>query len=119
MTSSAAYEQLEKLHSIILEERECAKKLNIDGMMEATKEKERLISTIDMIDMNTIAPENKKLADLIRRENRRNAYLFWAALNWIRDTMEFFGRQVSPASYSSAGRMVTTYTNGRLLSGKV
>jgi flagellar biosynthesis/type III secretory pathway chaperone len=111
------HEQLKTLHEVILEERECAKSLDIVALQEATQRKDALIAQLEL--EGTLSPEDRQLADTIRFENRRNAYLLWSALNWIRESMEFFGRKTVPDSYTPAGSMVTRGAGGRLLSGRV
>ena len=55
----------------------------------------------------------------MQRENRRNAYLFRATLNWIQETMEFFGRKTVPATYNPRGVAQNAAMHGRLLSGRI
>ncbi len=117
MAAQNIHDQLCHLHSLLLEERECAKSLDIDGIIKISKEKGELLKTLDPIE--NLNPEDASFAETIRAENRRNAYLFWSTLNWIRDSMEFFGKQVSPKVYNSGGSAINNCSNGRLLSGKI
>jgi hypothetical protein len=48
-------------------------------------------------------PDDRQVAREVQQENRSNAYLFRATLNWIQDTMEFFGRKTVPVTYSQSG----------------
>lgn len=117
MPEQSSHEQLVRLHEIILKERECAKALAMDEMMAVTKEKEELIRT--MPPLKNLNHTDRSFAEKIQAENRRNAYLFWSTLNWIRETMEFFGRQTVPAGYTAGGYITKNSGGGRLLSGKV
>ena len=117
MKAGTTHEYLVQLLDVIKNERECAKSLDIRGMLAATQEKEQLISVLAHVDV--IDENDKSLAAQIRHENRRNAYLFKSALGWIRDTMEFFGRKTVTSTYSAAAGEVSAHVNGRLLSGKV
>ena len=111
------HEQLQALHDVIIEERECAKALDVFALQDATQRKDALIAQLEL--EGELSPEDRQLADTVRFENRRNAYLLWSALNWIRESMEFFGRKTVPDSYTPAGGMVSKGMGGRLLSGRV
>jgi flagellar biosynthesis/type III secretory pathway chaperone len=108
---------LAQLREIIRDEREHAKVLDLGAMMADIKRKETLIRALDAV--TTLHPDDQELAREIRQENRRNAYLFRATLNWIQDTMEFFGRKTVPVTYSQRGLSQNTTINGRLLSGRI
>lgn len=114
--SQNVHEMLQDLHAVILRERESAKSLDIEALQEATLRKEQLLQQLDI--QGELAPEDRELASAIRFENRRNAYLLWSALNWIRESMEFLGRRSTPNSYSPAGMLVTGKNGGHLLSGR-
>ena len=115
--TSTVHNRMQELLAVIIEEREYAKALDIEAMQQATLRKSSLLEQLDIdIQLNG---EERKLAEQIRFENRRNAYLLWSALNWIRESMEFFGRKATPDSYSPAGSRVTSIHGGRLLSGRV
>ncbi|OGQ93949.1 MAG: hypothetical protein A2521_04240 [Deltaproteobacteria bacterium RIFOXYD12_FULL_57_12] len=117
MAAPSTHAQLTQLHSIILKERECARALDIGELQTVMQEKEELLRA--MGPLRNLPARDLSLAREIQAENRRNAYLFWSALNWIRETMEFFGRQITPAVYSQTGGVVKTHAGGRLLSGKI
>lgn len=116
MTHSV-HEQLQSLYDVIIAERESAKSLDLDALQAATLLKEELLAQLDLTD--ELSRKDRKLAETIRFENRRNAYLLWAALNWIRESMEFFGRKSSPDSYNPTGTLVLNKNGGHLLSGRV
>ena len=115
--TQTTHEKLQALHDVIIEEREFAKALELDALQDATLRKEELLAQLDL--EGVLAPEDRQLADTIRFENRRNAYLLWSALNWIRESMEFFGRKAAPSSYNPTGHLVAKGSGGRLLSGRI
>jgi hypothetical protein len=117
MAEQSMHEKLTRLHAVILEERECAKALDMDKLTAITKDKEELLLALNHEE--ELNSQDRVLAETIRAENRRNAYLFWAALNWIQESMAFFGKKTAPAVYSSGGSAVSCQCGGRLLSGKV
>lgn len=111
------HEYLVRLLDIIIQEREYAKKLDMDGMSKAMGEKEELIQYLSLV--QELDETDRSLASRIRSENRRNAFLFKSTLGWIREIMEFFGKRTVTATYSSTAATVPSQINGRLLSGKV
>lgn len=117
MSGQPLRDQLGRLHALILEERECAKRLAMDDLVAVTREKEALLAeltTVEALDL-----EERHLAEAIQKENRRNAYLFWTTLRWVRESMEFFHQKTSQVSYGSEGVLRSASAGGRLLSGKV
>ncbi|MCF6289674.1 MAG: flagellar protein FlgN [Desulfobacterales bacterium] len=118
MSGHTLAEQLQQLHDLILRERECAKALDLDGLRAVTREKEELVRRLEpAVDRG---PELRALAEKIKLENRRNAYLFWSSLKFVRDSMSFFTRQVSPpAAYGAGGRMIESSGSGLVLAGRV
>ncbi|MFV0436178.1 MAG: flagellar protein FlgN [Desulfopila sp.] len=112
-----SHDWLVRLLEVIIEERECAKQLDLTGMTAATAEKEQLLETLSHV--QAIDEDEKMLVRQIRHENRRNAFLFKSTLGWIRETMEFFGRHSASTTYSKSACQVTAQVNGRLLSGRV
>ena len=110
-------QNLIRLRDLIREEREYAKQMDMDGMARVREEKEALIALLDGI--QELAPQDRKYARQIREENRRNAFLFKSTLNWIQDTMEFFGRTTVPMTYGQGGTPANSTINGRLLSGRI
>lgn len=117
MNASTTHEYLVRLRDVIIQERECAKRLDMDGMVAVMHEKEQLLQVLAHI--RVIDDTDKPIAAAIRHENRRNAFLFKSALGWIRETMEFFGRRTVASTYSASAYEVAAQVNGRLLSGKV
>ncbi|WP_448872782.1 flagellar protein FlgN [Desulfobulbus propionicus] len=106
-----------QLRETIKAEREHAKALDLPAMMADVRRKETLIQLLNSV--SELHPEDQQYAREIQHENRRNAFLFRATLNWIQETMEFFGRKSVPVTYSPYGQSRTTAINGRLLSGIV
>ncbi|MDH3347134.1 MAG: flagellar protein FlgN [Desulfobulbaceae bacterium] len=117
MTRENIRELLVRLHDIILAERQHATNLDIQAMYKDIEEKEKIIRVLSSID--SLLPEDKHHVERIRTENRRNAYLFRSTLNFIRDTMTFFGVKSVPETYGKSGNTMASTTNGKLLSGKV
>ncbi len=117
MTAGTTHEYLIRLHKIILKERENAKALDMESLTKTMQEKEELLQVL--AHMKVLEEEDKEIAETIRHENRRNAYLFKATLGWIRETMEFFGKRTVTSGYSANAGMVNSKVNGRLLSGQV
>lgn len=106
-----------QLRDTIRDEREHAKALDLEAMMADVRKKETLISALNTI--GQLHPDDRQYAQEIKEENRRNAYLFRATLNWIQDTMEFFGRKTVPVTYGQRGTSHNSAINGRLLSGRI
>lgn len=109
--------QLEELHALILQERECAKAMDMEAMLEATRAKEELLGALAGIDQ--ASSDDRKLVETIQAENRRNAYLFWASLRFVRESMSFFRQQLSPVSYGAQGTTVSGRSEGMLLRGRI
>jgi hypothetical protein len=117
MEAKTTHEYLVRLRDIIFEERECAKALDMPGMIAAMNTKEELVKVLAHV--KVIDEQDKPIASQIREENRRNAFLFKSTLGWIRQTMEFFGQKTVTATYSASAYTVSSQVNGRLLSGKI
>ena len=117
MEARTTHEYLVRLRDIIFEERECAKALDIQGMIAAMNTKEELVKVLAHV--KVIDDQDKPIAGQIRAENRRNAFLFKSTLGWIRQTMEFFGKKTVTSTYSASAYTLPSQVNGRLLSGKV
>ena len=117
MDSRTVHDYLVRLYNIILEEREFAKKLNMEGMTGATNKKQELLQVLAHVKI--VEEQDRSIAIRIRQENRRNAFLFKSTLGWIRETMEFFGQKTVTSTYSQNGYALNSQVNGRLLSGKI
>ncbi|GAB6192647.1 flagellar protein FlgN [Desulfocastanea catecholica] len=117
MEARTTHEYLVRLRDIIFEERECAKALDMQGMIVAMNAKEELVKVLAHV--KVIDEQDKPIAGQIREENRRNAFLFKSTLGWIRQTMEFFGQKSVTSTYSASACTVASQVNGRLLSGKI
>lgn len=112
------YEQkMQQLLELILRERECTRSLDLVGLQAASSAKEQLVRELSGLDSSDF--HNPGLAEQVREENRRNAYLYWAGLSLVRDTMSFFGRQVPPPAYGAFGGMVQSRQGTNLLSGRI
>jgi hypothetical protein len=117
MEARTTHDYLVRLRDLIFEERECAKALDMQGMIKAMNNKEELVKMLAHV--RAIDEQDKPIARQIREENRRNAFLFKSTLGWIRQTMEFFGQKTVSSTYSASAYTVASQVNGRLLSGKV
>lgn len=117
MAGPTTRDKLLRLRDLILEERDYARNLQTERLLEAMAEKEELLNHLSVV--KDIDPEDRPLAAEIRRENRRNAFLYKSALGWIRETMEFFGKKTVTSTYAADAGTVPAQVNGRLLSGKV
>jgi len=117
MADSDLKTKLETLHELLLEEREKVRALDMNGLQKVVQAKEVL-----MANLHPQQAEIAGLEDLVRaidRENRRNAFLLWTGLNWVRELMGFFGRAAMPEIYGGSGQSRALSHGGRLLSGKV
>ena len=117
MSAERTHEYLVRLHDVIIQEREYAKKLDMDGMSKAMGEKEELVQYLSLVQV--LDQRDQALATRIRYENRRNAFLFKSTLDWIKEIMEFFGKRTVTSTYSAGAYTVPNQIHGRLLSGKV
>ncbi len=117
MTRAETRSQLETLLELLQQERDRAQCLDMEGLRAVVAAKEAIIAELK--------PEPEEVAefqDLLKRidhENRRNAFLLWTGLNWVRDMMGFFGQAAMPQVYGGTGQARTVAQGGRLLSGKV
>jgi hypothetical protein len=117
MKPGTTHDYLVRLRDIILEERDCARALDMQGMIAAMQAKEEIVKVLAYV--KTIDDQDKPIAAHIRRENRRNAFLFKSTLGWIKQTMEFFGQKTVMSTYSANAGTVASQVNGRLLSGRI
>jgi flagellar biosynthesis/type III secretory pathway chaperone len=117
MERETVRELLFQLRDTIQAEREHAKALDLPAMMADVQRKEALLNVLNSV--KQLHPDDRQCAREIQFENRRNAFLFRATLNWIQDTMEFFGRKTVPVTYSQYGVSRSTAINGRLISGSI
>jgi len=117
MPTTTTHDKLLRLRELLLEERQHARNLDLDNLQDAMKEKEDLINFL--VHIQAIDTEDQKIASEIRRENRRNAYLYKSALGWIRESMEFSGKKTVTSTYAPDAATIPSQVNGRLLSGKV
>lgn len=117
MAVNTTHDYLVRLLDVILEEREYARKLDMTGLFQAMQTKEEIVQVLAHI--RELDPAERSIAARIRKENRRNAFLFRSALGWIRQTMEFFGQRTVTTTYSAKAHSVAAQVNGRLLSGRI
>nr|WP_321468841.1 flagellar protein FlgN [uncultured Desulfobulbus sp.] len=117
MERETVRELLIQLRDTIQLEREHAKTLDLSAMLDDIRRKETLIKVLNSV--KELHPEDQQYAQQIQHENRRNAFLYRATLNWIQETMEFFGRRSAPVTYTPYGKTRNSAANGRLLSGTI
>jgi len=110
---------LEHLQELILQERECAKQLDLVALDKIVAQKSELLAGLQDLTSEQIGAELQPLATSIHKENQRNAYLFWSSLTWIRETIDFFNQQIADPTYGAGGNSVSNGHSGTLLSGKV
>ncbi len=112
---------LRLLRGVIAEERRAAKALAVDEMLELTGRKEALFRAIQPLSdsVDFLTPEERQMAEAVYTENLRNAYFFWSALKWVRQSVEFIGDQISPESYEETGAKVKSRYSGALFSGRI
>jgi len=109
--------RLEQLLALLGQEREAAKALDMEALEVTVQAKQELLAG-----MHLETEDVAGLEDLLRQiehENRRNAFLLWTGLNWVREMMGFFGKAAMPQVYGYGGTSQTLNQGGRLLSGKV
>ena len=117
MAAADIKRKLEILLDLLQQEREMAQALNMSGLQEVVSAKEELLSELQPEPEDVVGLEG--LLSQIDQENRRNAFLLWTGLNWVRDLMGFFGKAAMPQVYGDTGQSRTLSQGGRLLSGKV
>lgn len=117
MAAVTTKDKLHQLHALLLQEREWAKTLAVNKMIAVAQEKQDLMQTLDS--METVDSEDISLAETIRAENKKNAYIFWSALTWIRESMAFLGKKTTVNIYNAGGNTINGVHHGGLLSGKV
>lgn len=108
---------LERLLELLGQEREAAQRLDMDGLQTIVADKEELLKGLVIVSEQVDGLQ--ELLKEIDHENRRNAFLLWTGLNWVRDLMGFFGKAAMPQVYGGSGQSRTLHQGGRLLSGKV
>lgn len=109
--------KLETLLDLLQQEREMAQALDMSGLQTVVAAKEELLAGLQLQPEEVVGLED--LLKQVDQENRRNAFLLWTGLNWVRDLMGFFGKAALPQVYGDSGQSRTLSQGGRLLSGKV
>ena len=112
-------QRLQSLLQLILQEREQAKGLDMASLQQSAEAKQQLLQSIGSRINEQSDPEVQQLANQVRDENRRNAYLFYLTLGWVREQMTFFGQRTAPTSYGSSAAQISQQRGGRLLSGRI
>lgn len=117
--NDALRQQLTDLQQLILQEREYAKALDMENLTRVAEEKNRLLAVLDTIPQDHDDSDIAELAGRVREENRRNAYLFYMTLQWVRDLMTFYGQRTVPSTYGASANQIRQERGGRLLSGRI
>ena len=117
MANSEIKFKLETLLDLLQQERDMAQTLDMEGLQSVVAAKEELLVELQPQPEDVIGLED--LLQQIDQENRRNAFLLWTGLSWVRDLMGFFGKAAMPQIYGNSGQSQTLSQGGRLLSGKV
>lgn len=117
MNPKTTHDYLVLLRDLILQERNCAINLDIDGMTRVIQSKEEIVKILAHV--KDVDESDKSLTQQIRDENKRNAFLFKSTLSWIRQTMEFLGQKTVTSTYGAQANSVASQVNGRLISGQV
>lgn len=121
MSRENLLEYLSRLREVIMAERQAAKELAVEKLLVLTAEKECLLKNIlplsDAVDQLT--PAEKELSETVYSENLRNAYFFFSALKWVRESMGFIGNKMYPESYEENGSVIKVPNSGALLSGRI
>lgn len=121
MDNGSLLAPLKKMQELIEKERFAAKELAVDRMLALTEEKEALLKQmLPLVEAaDALTPEEQDLAETVHSENLRNAYFFWSALNWVRESMGFIGDAMYPEAYEESGSVIKGRYSGALLSGSV
>ncbi|MCF6178522.1 MAG: flagellar protein FlgN [Geopsychrobacter sp.] len=117
MVNSEPKASFEKLHQLLLEERQAAISLDMERLQRTTQAKQALLEVL-----GALPPETSGFEGLLKQiddENRRNAYLILTSLSWVRETMCFFGQSTTAQAYGGVGQSVKSRQEGHLLTGKV
>lgn len=117
MTVERVQEKLDALLELLQQERRAAISLDMHELERVVTCKKQLLEGFD-----PQPAEAEGFEDLLKQidnENRRNAYLTWAGLGWVRETMRFFGQSTTPKTYGGSGQSVKFEQEGHLLTGKV
>lgn len=117
MENTVVRERLEQLLDLLRQEREAAQQLDTTSLETVVAAKQELLTGLSLQPEDVTGMED--LLKQIDSENRRNAFLLWTGLNWVRDLMGFFGKTSMPQVYGGNGYSRTLTQGGRLLSGKV
>ena len=116
--SPSRYERLQRLHRLLVQDREAAKSLDIQGLEAAVQDMQELVSALET-ETQPLSPEERRLAADIRHEVERSMYFFRRALAWVEESVQAVRGEKDPPGYSSCGDVVGTCPEGRLLSGRV
>ncbi len=117
MTNPELKDKFEQLHQLLLAERERIRALDIEGLQQVVVRKQALLAGLKHLPHETAGLE--ALIKQIDHENRRNAYLLWTSLSWVRETMRFFGQSTAAQAYGGSGQSIRSRQEGQLMKGRV
>ncbi len=117
MNGSILREQLDQLLDLLQQERESAMALDMQRLEQIVAAKQELLANLNPQKESVVGMED--LLKQIDHENRRNAFLLWTGLGWVRDLMGFFGQATAQQVYGDNGQSQSIVQEGRILSGKV
>lgn len=108
----------------------------LNALLELLQQERRAAIALDMHEFERLVTCKQQLMDgfnpqphevegvegllkQIDQDNRRNAYLIWTALGWVRETMHFFGQSTVAQTYGGTGKSLVSKQKVHLLAGKV
>ncbi len=118
MTHEDLFQKLTQLQQLICQEREYAIQLRVEELKVLQDQKGVLL--MELKTHSGPCPEGlKTFANSLRSQNRRNARLLSATLNFLRQTMTSCRRELSSTMYGRHGHQIEVQTMGLLHTGRV
>lgn len=111
-------QKLKRLEELILEERDCARNLEVDRLKQLQEEKGDLVKQLHG-EKSGCPDELKDQIRRVQRENIRNARLLHTCLGNLRQMMRHCTRQLVPGGYGQQGNSIQTAPSGLLLNGRI
>lgn len=116
MNKDRLKQKLTKILDLIATEVDYAKKLDIENFMATIEEKRRLM--VDIGEASCDDAEVQALAQKVRDENRRCAYLYYSATSMVRTSMNFIGEQSPVPTYGAQGKIHPDKGGGLIFSSE-
>ncbi len=117
MAVERVQQKLNALLDLLQQERRAAIALDMQEFERLVTCKQQLMDGFDPQPHEVEGVED--LLKQIEQDNRRNAYLIWSALGWVRQTMHFFGQSTVAQTYGGAGQSLRSKQKVHLLTGRV